>query len=521
MNRFLKMLPVAALLLLLLSGASALADAKVTYVPENPMVGEYVDVTVTPDREGLTEVTYKLSTSEGVINIREKNKKKDGKLHLTASFRPREETEYTLAVTLNYGKGDKETVEVSIPVSGIAPAQDEPDVVYSQKDGWWHKVIYCKKPYETLERGGCAIFSLSHILHRLGFSGESVQPAALASANSRFYTTGGTNNGGLIDKAAGDYNFITEEEVITTEREAVLCLRRGDLFTLGICLGHIAMIDGVSEDGTLVHVVDSAPGATFERKDDKRIRANGHIYVQKEDGTFVEAFSPDELPGIRWFFETEEYGGMAYWIDLNYCLNYNKHAGLRLVRKPWLELDGASVTALDYVGTMKSRIKNSGGELVPVATKDLAWTTDGADSPQIAVITNKKGANLVDGNGKSLERYSKKLSPGTMMMVLDVQDDLCYVFWKDTFCFVSRKDIDLLPVQQGDFSTGLVSKNGKTKGTMTVTARTVPKPKGTEVTKWTIGTPVAVVERSGDYVLVEGKGCRGWIPKDCFTPDAE
>ena len=34
--------------------------------------------------------------------------------------------------------------------------------------------------------------------------------------------------------------------------------------------------------------------------------------------------------------ETGEYGGMSYWMDLHYCLTYNKHAGLRLIRRQHL-----------------------------------------------------------------------------------------------------------------------------------------------------------------------------------------
>ena len=514
MKRFRYICLCSLLCLLLAACASALADPQISFTPENPRVGDYVDVTVTPGRDGAVGVRYELSTADGVVCSNE-----DAHTHYTASFRPRQETAYTLKATVVYGKKDVETVTVTIPVSGTAPAQDEQDVVYSQKDGWWHKTPYGKKSNETLEYSGCAIFSLSHILHRLGFSGEEVQPAALASANTRFYVAGGTNNGGLIDKAAADYNFVTQDDLVTTAREAVLCLRRGDLFSLGISLGHIAMIDGVSEDGTLVHVVDSAPGATFERKDDKRIRTNGHIYYRQEDGSFVEAESPDQLPGIRWFFETEDYGGMAYWIDLHYCITFNKHAGLRLVRRSWLTMDSSGVT-MEYAGTLVSRVRKSEEEAVRVPTSELSWTTDGADGPQIAVITAKKGANFRDGDGNTLARYSKKYGAGTMMPVLSVDDDLCYVFWKDTFCFIRREDVDLIPVQEGSFATGLVSKNGKTKGTAKVTALKAPKAKSGEAAQWTIGTPVAVAEESGDYLLVEGKGCRGWILKDNFTPDA-
>ena len=514
MNRFGKWILCLAAGLLMTLGASAAAEAKLIFSPENPAAGDYVDVTVTPEREGAVGVRYELSTPDGVVC------KSDESSHFTASFRPREETVYTLTAVIVYGKKDTESVSVTIPVSGAAPAQEGKDVIYSQKDGWWRKTIYfrSKTRTESLEKGGCAIYSLSHILQRLGLSGEEVQPAALAEANSRFYVEGrGTDNGGLIDKAAATYNFVTQEDLVLTEREAAYCLRRGDLFSFGIVLGHIAMIDGVSEDGTLVHVVDSAPGATFERKN--RFKTKGHIYWQQEDGSFEEAQTADQLPGIRWFFETGEYGGFSYWMDLHYCLSYNKHAGLRLIRRPWLEADGVKVTALEYTGAMMSRIKTGSEEAVRMPTRELTWTTDGADGPQIAVVTNKKGANLVDGNGKTLTRYSKKLNPGAMLMVLAVEDDLCYVFWKDTFCYIERKQIDLLPVAQDAFSTGIVSMNGKTAGTATVVVRNTPKAKGAKVTEWTIGTPVAIVKTEGDWILAEGKGYRGWIQSKYLTRD--
>ncbi len=516
MKRIGRILLCLAAGLLVLAGASAAAEAKLSFQPESPRAGDYVDVTVVPEREGALGVRYELSTPDGVVC---KNDKETA--HFTASFRPREETVYTLTAVIVYGKKDTETVSVTIPVSGAAPAQEGPDVVYSQKDGWWHKTIYAKtrSRTESLEKGGCAIYSLSHVLQRLGLSGEEVQPAALAAANSRFYIEGrGTDNGGLIDRAAETYGFVTEEEVIRTEREAAYCLRRGDLFSFGIVLGHIAMVDGVSEDGTLVHVVDSAPGATFERKN--RFKTKGHIYYQEEDGSFTEAQTADSLPGIRWFFETGEYGGAAYWMDLHYCLTYNKHAGMRLIRRPWLKMDGAAVTALEYAGTMMSRVKTGSGEAVRVPTAGLSWSTDGADSPQIAIVTNKKGANLTDGDGKTLARYTGKLYPGAMMMVLAVEDDLCYVFWKDTFCYIARKNIDLLPVAQGDFATGIVSMNGKTAGTAKVVVRNSPKAKGARITEWTIGTPVAIVKTEGDFTLVEGKGYRGWIQNKYLTRDA-
>ena len=498
------------LALLLLLCAAASADVKITFTPENPRVGDYVDVIVTPGREGALGVRYTLATAEDTVC-----REKDPTEHYIASFRPRAEAEYTLTATVVYGKKDEESASVTIPVSGTAPTQQGPDVVYSQKDGWWHSVIYRpKKPIETLEKGGCAIFSLSHILQRLGFSGEDTLPENLCVKNSRFYIPGrGTDNPGLITQASKDYAFTTQEDLIETEKGIADTLKRGDLLTFMIVTGHIAMADGISEDGQYVHVVDSATGATFERKD--RWKTKGHIFRQEDDGSFTEVTSADQLPGIRWFFETEDYSGMAYWMDLHYCA----HQGMRLVRKDWLQLetDGSLVPVeLDYSGAMVTKVIR-GGESVRVPTKDVRWTTDGAEGPRVAVVSNKKGANLLDGDGKNLERYSKKLNPGTILTVLGVDQELCYVFWKDTFCYIAAKNVELLPVQEKSFSEGIVSVNGKTSGSSKVTVRVGTKKNSAKVTEWTVGTPVAIAEKSGDYYLAEGKGRRGWIHKQYLT----
>ena len=502
------------LLLLVFFCVSASAEAEITFAPENPRVGDYVDVTVTPGREGALGVRYTLTTPEGTVC-----KEKNATEHYTASFRPRTEAEYTLTATVVYGKKDEESVSVTIPVSGTAPTQEGIDVVYSQKDGWWHSVIYRpKKPVETLEKGGCAIFSLSHILQRLGFSGEDVLPENLCVKNSKFYIPGrGTDNPGLITQASKDYSFTTQEDLIETEKGVADCLKRGELLTFMIVTGHIAMADGISEDGKYVHVVDSATGATFERKD--RWKTKGHIFRQEKDGSFTEVTSAGQLPGIRWFFETEDYGGMAYWMDLHYCA----HQGMRLICRNWLQLEtdeGLESVALDYSGAMVTKVIR-GTEAIRVPTRNLHWTTVGADSPQVAVVSNKKGANLLDGDGKNLERYSKKLSPGTILTVLGTDDKLCYVFWKDTFCYIAAKNVELLPAQQETFSSGIISMNGKTSGTAKVTVRTGTKKNSPKVTELTIGTPVAIAEKSGDYYLVEGKGRRGWIHKQYLTLEGE
>ena len=44
---------------------SAMERGEITFSPENPRVGDYVDVTVTADREGAQGVRYTLATPEG------------------------------------------------------------------------------------------------------------------------------------------------------------------------------------------------------------------------------------------------------------------------------------------------------------------------------------------------------------------------------------------------------------------------------------------------------------------------
>ena len=103
MTRFWKSLLCLAVLLLAMSCASACAEVKLSFSPENPRKGDYVDVTVTPEREGYTEIRYELSTPDGVV-YKYDSKKEKPSAHLTASFRPREEAVYTLTATVVYGK---------------------------------------------------------------------------------------------------------------------------------------------------------------------------------------------------------------------------------------------------------------------------------------------------------------------------------------------------------------------------------------------------------------------------------
>ena len=500
-----RLLTLLVFCLVLAACSFALAEVKITCTPENPRVGDYVDVTVVPDRENYQEIAWELLyDEEKSITYKPVNNGKDTKLHLTASFRPRKECTCTLRVTVAYGKKDKETAEITVPVSGFAPEQEGPDVVYSQKDGWWYKKWYSKANGRDLQKSACAIFTLSHALQRMGFTDDSVKPEALGKTYSYFYRPGeGTNNSGLIAKAAEVYDFVTQADLMRSVKEITTSLRQGDLLTFSIVDGHIALGDGLSEDGTKVHIVDSAPGATFER-----IRTEGHIFFRNEDGTFTQAEKPEDLPGIRWFFETHEYGGMEYWMDIEYCAL----RGMRMIRQHWLKADpgtGAVGVSLEYVGAMMSKVTR-GEESWRIPTRDLILTGREPHAPKVAMVTAKKGTTLKDGTGKVLAKR-RAIRVNALVLVLDVQEDLYYAWWDNTFGYLTPADVKLLDAEAGDFPTGVIAMNGSTSGTRTVAVHRNPKANSDTLETWKTGTPVCVVEKNGDFYLLEAKGFRGWV----------
>ena len=492
---------VLSLLLLVLLCASASAEPQITFTPENPKMGEYVDVKVTPGRKGAQAVRYSLSNNGSSVF------KGEDDTHFSASFRPREEGTYTLTVTVVYGKKDVESASVTIPVSGQAPLQAGKDVLYSQKDGWWHNKVYSKTHKRSVEKAGCAIFTLSHALQRMGFEGEELQPDKLAVKYSRMYIANrGTDNERLLATAGEDFGFETHQDLVESVKELTAWFRQGCFFSFMIVNGHIALADGISEDGTKVHIVDSAPGATYERI------KNGVIYYQMENGLYSEAPTPEDIPGCRYFFETREYGGLEYWLDIAYCAKQ----GMRPIRSAWLKLDGTPVKDLEYAGAMISKVTTT-GEAQRVKTRELSWTTLGSDTPQLVMVTKKKGTAYLDGMGKKKEGFNKPLGYGTMAVALELTDKTCFIAYKGTFGYLDRDAVEPLAVNQGDFGTGLISINGRTTGTSPVNVRRDPSAKGKTIGDWKPGTPVAVAAKEGEFYLVEGKGLRGWVQNKFLT----
>ena len=476
------------------------AEISVSFSPEAPRKGEIVDVLVRPDREAQS-VIYELRTAGGVVF----SGKEDS--HFSAAFRPREEADYTLTVTVIYGKKDQETASVQIPVRGEAPVQMGADIVYSQKDGWWKKSSYGSS---TVEKAGCALFTLSHAMQRLGFSGEALLPSALGKTYAGCLVKGGTANERLLTQAGQVYDFITQDDLDESAADIAACLRRGDFFSFSIVIGHIALADGLSEDGTRVHIVDSAPSATFERI------KNGQIYVQDASGAFVPVASPEELPGVRWFFETRHCSGSSYWLDLDYCAR----RGMRLIRPRWLTLnaEGESLgVSLDQVGTMLCRVSAEGDEEPRwVLTRDLTWRCIGAEAPQIAMVSKKSGTTLRDGEGKKMSGY-KLIPAGTLLLPLQLNPATVYVAYKGTFGYINRADVTLLDLPAEGFRTGLITVGGRSSGTSTVKVRADHSAKARVIAEWKIGSHIAVVEQKNDFFLVEARGARGWVHEKYIT----
>ncbi len=243
--------------------------------------------------------------------------------HFTAAFRPRQAGEYEIEVTVTDEAGRSEKKRESFTVdSEYVVSEDEGTEggLYSQKDGWWKSKRY---RHSTLEKSGCAIFALSHGLHILGFAGPETEPENLAVKYAQFLIPEeGTSNERLINKAAQDFGFKSRTALYTDPKQIIALFESGAVFSFSPARGHIALADGVSEDGAMVHIRDSAPGATFER-----IKGES-LYYRMRSGAFRAALTLEDLPGALWYPETEEYGALEYWLPIEYIAK----RGVRLMQ---------------------------------------------------------------------------------------------------------------------------------------------------------------------------------------------
>ena len=284
---------------------------KVTLSADSLKTGEVLDITV----QAWTEMqcAYSLSLNGKTIVESEPGG------HFTASYRPRAEGEYTLIVTVRdeAGKTVSQQADFSVMGDGVSDGLCE---LYSQKDGWWADKKY---RHSNLGKSGCAIFTLSHALQRMGITDQSVLPENLAVKYAYCLIPGeGTSNELLINTAARDYGFKTRTKLYNDKKQIMELIGQGAFFSFSPARGHIALVVGVSADGSMVRVADSAPHATFERI------VNAAQYYQMRSGAFRAALTLDDIPGSRWFFETNDYGALEYYLPMDYVAK----RGVRLIQ---------------------------------------------------------------------------------------------------------------------------------------------------------------------------------------------
>ena len=286
-------------------------QVELTLSADTLAVGDVLDISVSAWTLHQTQYSLYLNGSQIVES--------EPGAHFKAAYRPRQAGQYKLYVTVTDEKGTFQTASADFIVDNSVP-NDGAQEIYSQKDGWWKDKKY---RHSNLGKSGCAIFALSHALSRMGHQEEAALPENLANKYQYcLIPEEGTNNTLLINTAARDFGFTTQGNLINDEKKIAELLRGGALFSFGIVRGHIAMVGGISEDGTMVRVVDSAPSATYERIKDAA------QYYEKRPGVYRAALTLDDMPGARWFFETGEYGGMEYWLTMDYVAK----RGVRLIQ---------------------------------------------------------------------------------------------------------------------------------------------------------------------------------------------
>lgn len=480
-------------LVLLFTVSAVLAEVSVETDRQKLSIGESLTITVHAPEDAVS-CTYILYQ-----NGREYFETKDA-TQFGGVWYARKPGEYTLRVKVRHADKSSESAETTFTVTEdsvdpLASITFDSNLLFSQKDGWWKGFPYGSS---TLNKSGCAIFTLSHALARLGFNGDSILPQNLAKTYKYCLVQGGTSNSLLINSAARSFGFKTWDEPITDPAEIRLLLQNDSLFTFSIVIGHIALVDGVSADGTKVHIADSAPGATAERI------KNASMYLLTEENTWSVIDDLSTVPGAVWYPETGTWSGMNYWLDIDYVAK----RGLRLIQPAWLFLqegtDSLPVVPKQFGSTISTvRVED---ETRTVNTKDLTWTRE-TDEPLLARITANKKIWLTDPDGNKLVR----VAPGQLLPIYSKDKNSYLVRYENLFCQVSTKNAESVPVCLTEYPRGTVAINGKVSASGKVSIRSTPDGKAKE--QWQTGTVVAILDESGESYLVEANGKQGWILK--------
>lgn len=263
-------------------------------------LGDTMDITVEGDAQAAYRYLVYLNGKKIVESVKTQN--------TVTGYRPRQAGNYRLEVVAFDAQDNSIGCEAFFTVAenGGQAAESQP---YSQKDGWWLDKKYSKR---NLDSSGCAIFTLSHALQLLGHSGEAVTPQSLAKTYPMYLAESGTVTARLLAAAGRDFGFSTKEDKIKNPSEIASLFAQGAVFSFSVADGHIALAAGLNADGTKVRVLDSAPSATFERI------KNSYLYVQDAQGNYQAVTTLWDIPGAKYYFETDQFGGLEYYMDLSY-----------------------------------------------------------------------------------------------------------------------------------------------------------------------------------------------------------
>ncbi|MBR6754211.1 MAG: BACON domain-containing protein [Clostridia bacterium] len=207
-----------------------------------------------------------------------------------------------------------------IPVAVQTVLTPDDIQLHSQTDGWWRDKKYS---ISQLEQSGCAVFTLSHALQLLGYTGEEIRPETLAKtyAVALMKDGSGTMNSTLVGRAGDDFKFKTRYQLYENPSVIQDKARGGAVFSFSVVNGHIACVARVLEEEGKCLIIDSAPSATFERKGDEP------VYIRLPDGVFKAVDSPAEIPGVSYCIETDSFSCAVYYMDLSYVAR----RGVRLI----------------------------------------------------------------------------------------------------------------------------------------------------------------------------------------------
>ena len=456
-------------------------------------VGDVVDLQIA-DEKDVTCIYTVFLDGQKIYQSKEPD------THMNVSYRPREAGNYEIRADLTYKSGETRQLTAAFTVE---PGPEQTGGPYSQRDGWWKDKTYRKS---NLDAAGCAIFTLSHALHRMGIEGEDSEPAPLAVKYALCLVKGGTSNVWLIREAAEQFTFQTQADLLTNKNEIVREFRDGAMFSFSIVLGHIALAADLSEDGKMVEIVDSAPGVTLERI------KKASMYYRNEKGEYVAFTDLSQVPGTRYYLETQQWGGLTYYLDLDYVAR----RGVRLIKPYWLRLEenGESLPAdLVQFGTVQSTITvNKKERLVP--TDSLVWRSS-TPTPMACYISGTKAVNMTDTAGKKV----KSIPGRTVLPVLNVLEDQVQVRYDDIVGYVAKKSVEVFELADVTGTPGVLSLKGRTSGKAQVRVRYTDG--GKLMDNIRIGTPVVVLSETKESYEVEVDGRRGFVQKEYVTLEGE